>query len=362
MKETGYNNEIDFARITLLYKNAYFNLFGVLVVFLELLYIISDVLQPQLVWLISIAGFILLLPRIGLFLSFNLKLKKSIITFANIKKWEIWWSVSILPFALLVSLLVYFPFEKDQLIIFLFIGIAITGLGVGSLVISSTSIITALPFFSIISFPFILRCFSEDNHYYHLLGSMGLIGYLIFTRLLFRLNKNTVESIKLQIKNKNNALKDPLTGLWNRRRLNLYIEEIIPQSIRSKVPFSIILLDIDHFKKVNDTLGHDAGDEILKTISQWLTEISRDQDLVVRYGGEEFMIVMPAADIESATKLTSRIIDYIKASSNQTISAGIARYSEGMDFNQLFILADNALYNAKETGRNKFVIAADAEN
>lgn len=183
---------------------------------------------------------------------------------SNVKRWEIWWSISILPFALLVSFLVYLPFEKDQLIIFLFIGIIITGLGIGSIVISSTSIITALPFLSFVSFPFIIRCFFEDNSYYHLLGSMGLIGYLIFTRLLFRLNKNNVENVKLQIENKNNALKDPLTGLWNRRRLNLYIEEIIPQSIRTKSPFSIILLDIDHFKKVNDTLGHDAGDEILK--------------------------------------------------------------------------------------------------
>lgn len=80
--------------------------------------------------------------------------------------------------------------------------------------------------------------------------------------------------------------------------------------------------------------------------------------MVVRYGGEEFMIVMPSADIASAKKLTSRIIEYVRTSSNQTLSAGIASYSAGMDFNQLVILADNALYEAKKTGRNKFIAAA----
>ena len=360
LKENTKNNDLDFIRISLLYKNTSFHLLGLLIVCAELIFIISGSMQPQLVWLWSILVFVSLLPRIYLTFLFNSKFKKSEITPANIKKWEILWSASIIFFALSVSFLAYLPIEKDQLIIFLFIGITVTALGIGSIVTTNTSIMAALPFFSCISFPFIIRCYMENEYYYTVLGSIGLIGYLVFTRLLFGLNHITVENIKLQIENKNNSLKDPLTGLWNRRRLYLYIDEVIPQSIRRNIPFCIIILDIDHFKKINDSLGHDAGDKFLIQVSKLIKNIARDEDLVVRYGGEEFMIVMPSADIESAKKLSTRILESLREQSDQTISAGIAAYSAGMDFNTLVMMADEALYQAKESGRNKFVVATSS--
>jgi len=351
------DNELDFIRISLLYKNAPLMIVGVLIVYAEIIFIIKDVISLQLVWLWSITAFISLLPRIYIAYAFYTKLKKEEITPLNIKKWELLWSGSIIFFALLVSSLVYFPIDKDQLIVFLFIGLIITALGIGSILISNTSIKTALPFFSFISFPFIIRCYIEGEPYYQLLGSIGLIAYLIFTRLLFSLNKTMIENISLQVENKNNSLKDPLTGLWNRRRLYLYIEEVIPRAIRRNNPFSIILLDVDHFKKINDSMGHDSGDKFLIQISRWIKDLVRDEDLVVRYGGEEFMIVMPSADIQEAEKLTARILKYIRDNSGQTISAGIASYSPEMNFNDLVIQADEALYLAKRNGRDRYVIA-----
>jgi len=349
--------ELDLIRISLLYKNAPFTIFGVLIVYAETIFIIKDVMSSQFVLFWSIAAFISLLPRIYFAYAFHSKLKKSEITPLNIKKWELFWSSSIIFFALLVSSLVYFPIEKDQLIVFLFIGLIITALGIGSIVISNTSIKTALPFFSLISFPFIIRCYIEGEPYYQLLGTIGLICYLIFTRLLFSLNKTTIENIRLQVENKNNSLQDPLTGLWNRRRLYLYIEEVIPRAIRRNIPFSIVLLDIDHFKKINDTMGHDSGDKFLIQISRWISDLVRDEDLVVRYGGEEFMIVMPSADIQEAEKLTARILKHIRENSGQTVSAGIASYSSEMNFNDLVIQADEALYIAKKNGRDQYIVA-----
>lgn len=351
------DNELDFIRISLLYKNAPFSIFGIFIIFSEIIFIIKDVMSPQFVLFWSIVTFSSLLPRIYIAYAFHSKLKKSEITPLNIQKWETLWAGSIILFALLVSSLVYFPIEKDQLIVFLFISLIITGLGIGSIVISNTSIKTALPFFSLISFPFIIRCYIEGEPYYQLLGTIGLTAYLIFTRLLFSLNKTTIENIRLQVENKNNSLKDPLTGLWNRRRLYLYIEEVIPRAIRRNNPFSIVLLDIDHFKKINDSMGHDSGDKFLIQVSRWISELVRDEDLVVRYGGEEFMIVMPSADIQEAKNLTTRILKHIRENSEHTISAGIASYSSEMNFNDLVIQADEALYLAKQGGRNRFVVA-----
>lgn len=359
MKQNYKYDDLDFIRISLLYRNAPFNLFGILIVCAELLVVIKDSMQAQIVWLWSILVFTSLLPRVYLFFSFQKKIQKSKLTPKNIKQWELLWSASIIPFALLVSFLAYLPIDKDQLVVFLFIGLAITGLGIGSIVISNTSIITSLPFFTFISFPFIIRCYIENEYYYQLLGAIGLIGYLIFARLLFSLNYVTVQNIRLQIVNKNNSLRDPLTGLWNRRRLYLYIDEVIPQAIRRNIPFCIIILDIDFFKKINDLHGHGAGDKFLVNVSMWLKKLVRDEDLVVRYGGEEFMIVMPSADIESAKTLSLRILEYLREHSDQTISAGIAAYTSGMDFNKLVLMADEALYLAKKGGRNRFVVATD---
>ena len=189
------------------------------------------------------------------------------------------------------------------------------------------------------------------------LGCYLIIAYILLIRLAHKQNKAFIENISLKIESKNQSLMDPLTKLWNRRRLYLYIEKLIPTSYRSGEPFSIIMLDIDHFKKFNDTYGHNVGDDLLVEVSEILLKCSRGQDLVVRYGGEEFMVVLPSTNIEQAKIIAERINTTVKKDTDVTISAGIAVYSDKMDFNQLVQQADNALYVAKKDGRDRFVVA-----
>jgi len=176
-------------------------------------------------------------------------------------------------------------------------------------------------------------------------------------RLAHKQNKVLIENISLRIESKNQSLIDPLTKLWNRRRLYLFIEKLIPTAQRSGEPFIVIMLDIDHFKEFNDTHGHNAGDDLLVAISGILLRCSRSQDLVIRYGGEEFMMVLPSTNIEQASILAERIHTTVNKNTDVTISAGVAVYSDKMDFKQLVQQADNALYAAKEDGRDKFIVA-----
>jgi diguanylate cyclase (GGDEF)-like protein len=166
-----------------------------------------------------------------------------------------------------------------------------------------------------------------------------------------------IENIALRIENGHQSLTDPLTKLGNRRRLYLLIENLVPSSLRRKDPFSIVILDIDHFKKFNDKNGHSAGDDLLIKVSNILVECSRDQDLAVRYGGEEFLLVLPSTSLEKATILVERIQDSIKESTTITFSAGIATHNDKMNFEQLLEKADQCLYAAKTSGRNRFVLA-----
>ena len=121
---------------------------------------------------------------------------------------------------------------------------------------------------------------------------------------------------------------------------------------------SIVLLDIDHFKRVNDTYGHDTGDFVLKEITELIRENARISDILARYGGEEFVIILPETDVEGASKQIERMREIIEKTSfdgagNLTISAGITSYREGDSCKSMITRADKALYLAKEEGRNR---------
>ena len=118
-----------------------------------------------------------------------------------------------------------------------------------------------------------------------------------------------------------------------------------------------MLLDIDNFKLFNDKFGHSAGDELLVKVSEILEDCSRDQDLTVRYGGEEFLLVLPSTSLESAQILVDRIRSAIKENTDVTFSAGIAMHSENLTFDQLVEKADKCLYAAKTEGRDRYILA-----
>lgn len=168
------------------------------------------------------------------------------------------------------------------------------------------------------------------------------------------------------------ATLDALTGFYNRRQLEERIKQETASAKRQKTSLCAIMADIDYFKKVNDTYGHAAGDLVLKTVSKIMRSQLREYDIAARYGGEEFAILLPFTNEEEAAMVAERlrksvenkVIDISKANSDikekniqVTISLGIYKFN-GKD-DDLLKNADKALYQAKETGRNKVVIYKD---
>ena len=160
------------------------------------------------------------------------------------------------------------------------------------------------------------------------------------------------------------TLNDAMTGLRNRRFLEEYSETLVSQCKRRGTSMTLIMMDLDYFKKVNDTYGHDVGDSILIDLSNIFKAHVRESDLVIRYGGEEFLIILPDTNSEDgllvAEKIRVAVENYqFKAGSvliNKTISAGVADYpSDGQAFWQVLKYADVSLYAAKDAGRNQVV-------
>jgi diguanylate cyclase (GGDEF)-like protein len=154
---------------------------------------------------------------------------------------------------------------------------------------------------------------------------------------------------------------DPLTRLENRRSLMDFAEVQLKLSQRYKSFFSIMLIDLDYFKKINDTYGHLVGDEILKNIAKILKDILRNVDHIGRFGGEEFIVILPSTNLKNAVitaeKIRGAIANFVHNIEEQiiqtTVSIGIASYNPlDDDVNQIITRADQALYQAKSSGRN----------
>lgn len=160
------------------------------------------------------------------------------------------------------------------------------------------------------------------------------------------------------------ASTDMLTQLDNRKKTDEFIRFCIEKYKRSKEPFSLILLDIDFFKDINDTYGHDVGDAVLKEFANILKSNVRSIDKVGRWGGEEFMVVCTDTDSSKAhviaeklrTKIEENEFEYV---GNMTASFGVAEYNGDINFQELYIRVDKALYSAKDEGRNKVELFKD---
>ncbi len=165
------------------------------------------------------------------------------------------------------------------------------------------------------------------------------------------------------------AIRDPLTGLFNRRYLEESLEREISKAKREKIPLGLIMLDADHFKNFNDTYGHIAGDIVLKHLSKLLVKNSRKEDIACRFGGEEFVLVLPGADKAIAKQRAEElrlivetgkpILHRKKELPNITISLGVSLLPDhGKTAINLIAAADKALYLAKDEGRNRVIIAS----
>jgi diguanylate cyclase len=146
---------------------------------------------------------------------------------------------------------------------------------------------------------------------------------------------------------------DPLTGVSNRRALDETLESMFAMMNRYDQAFSVVLLDIDHFKQINDEQGHLYGDRMLKAVSRLLDDNVRDTDLVARYGGEEFVIVMPQTGLDGATTFSDRLRRRVEQQLPLTISGGVSVAADGDNPQTLLARADAALYSAKAAGRNR---------
>jgi diguanylate cyclase (GGDEF)-like protein len=178
-----------------------------------------------------------------------------------------------------------------------------------------------------------------------------------------------LEAKRLMEHLRESSLRDAMTGLYNRRFLEEYTTTLVATSQRRKSPFAVLMLDLDYFKQVNDNFGHEAGDKVLKTLADILAKSVRSSDLVVRYGGEEFLMVLQDSDAEAAMKVAEKIraqvaetkIALPAAMLQKTISIGVAEFPADADtFWQVVKFADVALYEAKAAGRNRVLRFAPA--
>ncbi|WP_421102423.1 GGDEF domain-containing protein, partial [Sporosarcina psychrophila] len=158
---------------------------------------------------------------------------------------------------------------------------------------------------------------------------------------------------------KERSYTDPLTGLKNRR----YGDKITAKWTMDNRPFSMIMIDIDHFKAVNDRYGHQIGDEVLKFLSGKMSEIIRGDDVCIRLGGEEFVILLAETDVKEAMDIAERLRINVSSTicptnNNITISLGVGSYHSNREsILELFSRVDKALYQAKVDGRNRVVLS-----
>ena len=207
------------------------------------------------------------------------------------------------------------------------------------------------------------------------LTSRGEVGHLteLFNYMVKSLRQGRAElaSINDTLKIKNKELQelsitDGLTGLYNRKHLMETLTSEVARAQRQRHPFSVMMIDIDHFKMYNDTFGHLAGDELLRNIAAIFRESIRTVDYAARYGGEEFMIMLPEhgsdAAMEVAERIVAKVASQISGSETDlgpvTLSIGLAVFPENGDTPEALVTrADAALYQAKRRGRNRVVLA-----
>lgn len=192
----------------------------------------------------------------------------------------------------------------------------------------------------------------------------------LFVLFVCQLTLNTVQDLKqldiLQAEN----ITDELTGMYNRRHLERCLEKEIIRVKNYNYPLSLLMLDLDHYKKINDLHGHQVGDQILKCVGELLKQATRRMDIVARYGGDEITVVLPNTDTATARSIADRIRSLVEerarvvhddAGQNKdigcTVSIGVATLTDRkVTSRQLLLMADEALYHAKQSGRNRVVM------
>lgn len=235
-------------------------------------------------------------------------------------------------------------------------------------------------------------CFTSNDYYYYCTSTninkntIIVINFVLETKDELQYLKDHIAFIKSYINEaapsievkillkalKDSAFRDGLTGLYNRKFLDEYIKKALPQVLRDNKKLAVLMLDMDHFKSVNDEYGHDIGDLVLKELAYILIQNVRESDLVIRFGGEEFIVILSNIDsTENALAVANKIreqvaqneIDvYAGTKLRKTVSIGLSMFpDDGKSFDSICKNADIALYEAKNKGRNQVVVFNESQ-
>jgi len=190
------------------------------------------------------------------------------------------------------------------------------------------------------------------------LSAIGIILMLIALVIFLIYENNKRKKIEMDLIKK--ALTDPLTGLYNRKHLDVVLQKEIEEAKRYANNLSVIFCDIDHFKKVNDNYGHKIGDIVLEEYAKIMQQNIRKSDVLGRWGGEEFLIILPHTSLNQAKKVAEKLREEIKKHhfpkvGNITCSFGVSEYKYNETLHDLMQKVDEALYEAKEKGRDKII-------
>jgi diguanylate cyclase (GGDEF)-like protein len=202
---------------------------------------------------------------------------------------------------------------------------------------------------------------------------LGIVYYLVFRTIAERARAEAeLRAMGEQLKASMQTLAelsitDALTGLYNRRYLDETLRRELLRAERAKLPVAVIMLDVDHFKRFNDTYGHDAGDAVLRSLAGLMQKHARGGDILCRYGGEEFAMIMPEMSCAAAAQRAERLLEATRLLTVEhggrplgrvTLSAGVALFPDhGAEGPALLQAADSALYAAKKAGRDRVVVA-----
>lgn len=196
----------------------------------------------------------------------------------------------------------------------------------------------------------------HKEKFYEIIKTFNIV---IYTAIIFLIFIIYIIYIKIKKGIEIESITDKLTGLFNRMYFDMVFNYFIEKYKRTKTPFSMLIIDIDDFKKINDTYGHKKGDEILEKIGEIIKTTIRKTDFGFRYGGEEFTIIFPDTHIETAYKVAQRLLNNISSqikidSIPVTVSGGIGEY-KGENPKEFFEKIDEALYFIKRNGKNKIL-------
>ncbi|REL34545.1 sensor domain-containing diguanylate cyclase [Thalassotalea euphylliae] len=198
--------------------------------------------------------------------------------------------------------------------------------------------------------------FDSDNEMNRYIGFSTDVTEL--SKLRFQLEQQVQAEIRKRMQQEQRAITDPLTGLYNRFKLNETMDSELGRVRRYRKSSSVIIIDVDHFKDINDELGHQEGDKVLQAMAKIIASHIRAADIAGRWGGEEFLVICPETDLDGAIQVAEKIRKAIESApiacvKNRTVSAGVAEARGHEQVSHFIGRADICLYQAKRSGRNK---------